>query len=88
MPYLSFALRFRYLLNLETKDPKPAEPDMADEEPKKVETETPSEPPPPVEYVHEAPKDVTEEKSVVPLPPPADDVKPVESKALAIVESK
>jgi len=82
---LRFSLRFRYLLNLESKT-QPAEPDMADEEPKKVETETPSEPPPPVERVHEAPKDVTEEKSVIPLPPTDDEEKPVESKALAIVE--
>ncbi|XP_023886923.1 remorin [Quercus suber] len=59
---------------------------MAEEEPKKVETETPSDPPPPVEHVHETPKDVTEEKSVIPLPPADDGEKPVESKALAIVE--
>lgn len=84
---MSFPLRFRYLLNLESKT-QPAEADMADEEPKKVETETPSEPPPPVEHFHEAPKDVTEEKSVIPHPSAGDEEKPVESKALAIVESK
>ncbi|PPS03461.1 hypothetical protein GOBAR_AA17213 [Gossypium barbadense] len=48
---------------------------MAEEEPKKVETVTPSEQPPP-----EAPKDVAEEKSVIP-PPPSEE-KPAESAAL------
>jgi|UniRef100_A0A2N9GSE5 hypothetical protein len=60
---------------------------MANEEPKKVETETPSEPPPPApEYVQGPPKDVTEEKSVIPPSTPPAEEKPVESKALAIVE--
>ncbi|XP_027365926.1 remorin-like [Abrus precatorius] len=62
---------------------------MTDEQPKKVECESPSKPAPtettpqsePV-VVHDLPKeDVAEEKSVIPQPSPPDD-----SKALAIVE--
>ncbi|XP_030449159.1 remorin-like [Syzygium oleosum] len=54
---------------------------MAEEEPRKVEPEAPSEPPP-----AETPKDVAEEKPVIPPPPPPPEEKPKESKALAIVE--
>uniref|UniRef100_A0A5B6Z4D6 Putative remorin-like n=1 Tax=Davidia involucrata TaxID=16924 RepID=A0A5B6Z4D6_DAVIN len=56
---------------------------MAEEEPKKVEAESPSEPPP--EAV-EAPKDVAEEKSVIPPPPPPTEEKLDDSKALVVVE--
>lgn len=61
---------------------------MAEEEAKKVEPEPEPEPEascdaPPPEPV-EAPKDVAEEKSVI--PPPAEE-KPDDTKALAIVES-
>ncbi|KAK2973095.1 hypothetical protein RJ640_023025 [Escallonia rubra] len=57
---------------------------MAAEEPKKVETESPSEPPPAPapEPAVEAPAEV---KSVVPAPPPPEE-KVDDSKALAIVE--
>ena len=60
---------------------------MAEEEPKKVETETPSEPllPPPDPEPAEAFQDVAEEKSVIP-PPPTEE-KPAESTELAAVES-
>lgn len=67
---------------------------MASEEPKKVvEPECPSEPPVPTPepLVEEAPKDVAEEKSIIPLVPPplpASEDKPDDSKALAIVQSK
>ncbi|KAF2315640.1 hypothetical protein GH714_040159 [Hevea brasiliensis] len=58
---------------------------MAEEEPKKVESETPSEPPPPapVPEAVEPPKDVAEEKSVIPPPP---EKKGDESQALVAVE--
>jgi len=64
---------------------------MAAEEPKKVESECPSDPPSapePVPEPIETPKDVAEEKSVIPLPPPppATEEKPDDSKALAIIE--
>lgn len=52
--------------------------------PASVETQIPS-PPVAPEPVHEAPKDVAEEKAVIPLDPP--DTKPDDSKALVIVES-
>ena len=58
---------------------------MAEEEPKKVETETPSEPPPPAAEPAEASPDVAQDKSVIP-PPPTEE-KPVESTELAAVES-
>lgn len=60
------------------------------EEPKKVESECPSEPPPPqpapaaVPELADAPKDIAEEKAVVPPQPPPSEEKP---EALAIVES-
>ncbi|XP_031261284.1 remorin-like isoform X2 [Pistacia vera] len=63
---------------------------MAEEEPKKIETESPADPSPPpppapvAEPPVEAPKDVAEEKAVIP-PPPAEE-KPEDSKALAVVE--
>lgn len=51
--------------------------EMADDEPKKIETESPAEPPP-----VETSKDVAEEKTVIPPPPaeekPSDDFKAVE----------
>ncbi|KAF7852360.1 hypothetical protein BT93_L0912 [Corymbia citriodora subsp. variegata] len=57
---------------------------MAEEEPKTVEPQAPSEPPPaPAPEPAETPKDVAEEKPVIPPPP---EEKPEESKALAIVE--
>ncbi|PON66411.1 Remorin [Trema orientale] len=60
---------------------------MAEEEAKKVESESPSEPPPaPAPAPEEAPKDETQEKSVI--PPPSSEEKPDDSKALAIVETK
>ncbi|KAL3834440.1 hypothetical protein ACJIZ3_009176 [Penstemon smallii] len=65
---------------------------MAEEEAKKVEPEVCSETPPPpapVEEPIEAPKDVPEEKTVIPPPlppPPAEDKPEEECKALAIVE--
>lgn len=63
---------------------------MAEEEPKKVESETPSDPPPPpapAPEPAEPPKeDVAEEKSVIPPPPPPPEEKPDDSKALAVVE--
>ncbi|KAM7499645.1 hypothetical protein LguiA_024059 [Lonicera macranthoides] len=64
---------------------------MAAEEPKKVEPECPSEHPVPAAepLVEEAPKDVAEEKSIIPLVPPplpASEDKPDDSKALAIVQ--
>ncbi|XP_059667070.1 remorin [Cornus florida] len=56
---------------------------MAEEEPKKIESESPSEPSPaPAPEPVEAPKDVSEEKSVIPPP----EEKPDDSKALAVVE--
>ncbi|XWS37828.1 hypothetical protein CRYUN_Cryun19dG0078800 [Craigia yunnanensis] len=60
---------------------------MAEEEPKKVETETPSEPPlpPPAPKPAEASQDVVEDKSVIP-PPPTEE-KPAESTELAAVEN-
>lgn len=62
---------------------------MAEEESKKVETQTPAEtqapPPAPAPEPAEAPKDVAEEKSVIPTPPAEE--KPDESKAVAVVES-
>jgi hypothetical protein len=66
---------------------------MAEEETKKVETETPSEttPPPPAEPepepepVAEAPKDVAEEKTVI--PPSVAEEKVEESEAVAVIES-
>lgn len=66
---------------------------MAEVEPKKVESELPSEPPPPPapepQQVEEAAKDVSEEKSVIPPPaPPPPEEKPDESKALVAVESE
>ncbi|KAL2550403.1 Remorin family protein [Forsythia ovata] len=60
---------------------------MAEEEAKKV--EAPPVPPPPTaeETVEAAPKDVTEEKSVIPTPLPLVEEKPADDyKALAIVE--
>ncbi|KAJ6386463.1 hypothetical protein OIU78_016382 [Salix suchowensis] len=62
---------------------------MAEEEPKKVENETPSENPPPPprpEPEVEAPKDVAEEKTVISPPAPAEDTV-VESKAVDVVET-
>ncbi|XP_030532983.1 remorin-like [Rhodamnia argentea] len=58
---------------------------MAEEEPKTVESDTPSEPPPAPapEPAEETPKDVAEEKPVI---PPLPEEKPDESKALAIVQ--
>lgn len=64
---------------------------MAEEEPKKLETETPTEPPPPPSTEPAAPaaakppKDVADDKTVIPSPPAED--KPEESKALAVVDS-
>lgn len=69
---------------------------MAEEEPKKLESETPSEPPPapapaatpeekPATVPEEPPKDVSEEKSVIPTPEEKSDQQ--DSKALAVVES-
>lgn len=66
---------------------------MAEEETKKVETETPSEttPPPPAEPepepepVAEAPKDVAEEKTVI--PPSVAEEKVEESEAVAVIET-
>lgn len=61
---------------------------MADDEPKKLESEPPSEPSPPqaAELVEEPTKNVAEEKSIIQLTPPektpADDSKP-----LLIIES-
>ncbi|XP_058205893.1 remorin-like [Rhododendron vialii] len=60
------------------------------QEPKKVESETPSEPPPPpapapAPEPTEAPTDVAEEKSVIPPPPPPPEEKPDDSKSLAVV---
>ena len=70
---------------------------MTEEQPKKVKSESASDPPPPAPtespapqheaVVHEATKDVTEEKSVIPQPPTPDKKPADESKALAIVES-
>ncbi|KAK9178779.1 hypothetical protein WN943_027973 [Citrus x changshan-huyou] len=63
---------------------------MAEEEPKKLETETPTEPPPPpstepaAPAAAEPPKDVADDKTVIPSPPAED--KPEESKALAVVD--
>ncbi|KAK9291409.1 hypothetical protein L1049_019356 [Liquidambar formosana] len=61
---------------------------MAEEESKKPEPESPSEQPPPAppapEPAVETPKEVTNEKSVIP-PPPSEE-KPDDCKALAIVE--
>ena len=60
---------------------------MAEEQPIKVEPEAPSSEPAPeakAKPAEEPPKDVTEEKSVIP-PPPSED-KPDESKALAVVD--
>ncbi|KAK9181770.1 hypothetical protein WN944_024909 [Citrus x changshan-huyou] len=63
---------------------------MAEEEPKKLETETPTEPPPPPSTEPAAPaaakppKDVADDKTVIPSPPAED--KPEESKALAVVD--
>jgi len=62
---------------------------MTEEQPKTVESETapPAAEPVPVPVpVPEAPKDVAEEKSVIPVP--SSDDKPDESKALVLVESK
>ncbi|KAK0597475.1 hypothetical protein LWI29_025700 [Acer saccharum] len=56
---------------------------MAEEEPKKVEYETP--PPAPTAEPVESPKDVAEEKTVIP-PPSVDEEKPEESKSVAVVE--
>ncbi|OAY48286.1 remorin isoform X2 [Manihot esculenta] len=58
---------------------------MAEEEPKKLESETPSEPPPPAPATEavEPPKDVAEEKSVI--PPPTEE-KGDDSKVLVAVE--
>ncbi|GFZ15346.1 hypothetical protein Acr_24g0015360 [Actinidia rufa] len=62
---------------------------MAEEVTKKVESETPSEPPPaPATEAAEAPKDVAEEKSVIPPPARPTEEKVDDSKALAIVERK
>lgn len=63
---------------------------MAEEEPKKIETEAPAKPPAPVTGPPaEAPKDIAEEKAVIPIPPPPPpaEEKPQDSKALAVVES-
>lgn len=62
---------------------------MANQEPRKLEPEEPENPPPPApEHIEEIPKNVTEEKSVIPPPeaPPAEE-KPRETKTLAVVES-
>ncbi|KAA8533735.1 hypothetical protein F0562_031252 [Nyssa sinensis] len=65
---------------------------MAEEELKKLESESPSEPPlAPTPELIDAPKEVAEEKSVIPAPPPAEEPPPVEekpdeSKTLAVVE--
>lgn len=62
---------------------------MAEEETKKVETETLSEPPPPPPAPESAEvdlQDVAEEKSVIPPSPPTEE-KPAESTELAAVES-
>ncbi|KAL6963495.1 hypothetical protein U1Q18_004521 [Sarracenia purpurea var. burkii] len=60
---------------------------MAQEEPKKVESETPStSPPAPPSETAEAPKAVAEEKSVIPPPPPTEE-KVDDSKDLPIVET-
>ena len=64
---------------------------MAEEEPKKVETETPSETPPPPpaepqpEPLAEASKDVVEEKTVI--PPSVSEETAEESEAVAVIES-
>ncbi|GLT36106.1 hypothetical protein SLA2020_105090 [Shorea laevis] len=59
---------------------------MAQEEPKKIETETSVEPPPaPAPESTETPKDVAEEKLVV-IPPPPPEEKPEEPQPLAVVE--
>ncbi|XP_039067618.1 remorin-like isoform X2 [Hibiscus syriacus] len=50
-----------------------------EEEPKKVDSVTPSEPPLPAPELTEAPKDVAEEKSVITLPPTEEIEKPAES---------
>ncbi|KAA8539911.1 hypothetical protein F0562_026603 [Nyssa sinensis] len=56
---------------------------MAEEEPKKLESECPSEPTPePVE----TPKNLADEKSVIPVPPPPEE-KSDDSKALVAVEN-
>lgn len=64
---------------------------MAEEEAKKVDPEPCAEAPPVAAPVAaepvESPKDVAEEKAVIPAPPPVEE-KADESKALAIVESK
>ncbi|GFY84225.1 remorin family protein [Actinidia rufa] len=63
---------------------------MAEEVPKKVESETPSDPPPAPATAPEpaeAPKEVAEEKSVIPPPAPPTEEKVDDSKALAIVEN-
>ncbi|XP_039007318.1 remorin-like isoform X2 [Hibiscus syriacus] len=61
-----------------------------EEEPKKVDTVTPSEPPPPTQLPAseptEASKDVAEEKSVIPLPPTEEIEKPAESTESAALE--
>ncbi|KAL2540148.1 Remorin family protein [Abeliophyllum distichum] len=60
---------------------------MAEEEAKKVEPEACSEPPPaPAAPAADPPKDVAEEKSLIPPPLPPCEEKPDDSKALAIVE--
>ncbi|XP_073125052.1 remorin-like [Henckelia pumila] len=56
------------------------------EEAKKVEPEACAEPPPPAVETVEAPKDVAEEKSVLPAPSPPAEEKADECKALAVVE--
>jgi len=58
---------------------------MAAEEPKKVELECTSDPVVAPEPVVETPKDVAEEKSVIPIHPPVEE-KPDESKSLVVVE--
>lgn len=61
---------------------------MAEVEPKKIEVETPAPAPTPeTEVATETPKDVAEEKAVIPLTPPPTEDKPDESKALAVIES-
>ncbi|XP_020549033.1 remorin-like isoform X2 [Sesamum indicum] len=57
---------------------------MAEEEAKKAEPEPSPEAPPAVEEPVETPKDVAEEKAVIPLPPTEE--KAEECKALAVVE--
>ncbi|XP_039007317.1 remorin-like isoform X1 [Hibiscus syriacus] len=63
-----------------------------EEEPKKVDTVTPSEPPPPTQLPAseptEASKDVAEEKSVIPLPPTEEIEKPAESTESAALETE